>query len=283
MTARHRFAVIGAPVAHSLSPLIFSALFDAAGLSASYHRREVRADELGAFVRGLRTDERELDGLSVTLPHKEAILALLDEVSPLARRVGAVNTVVVRERGTLWGTNTDVEGVRRALESTGADLTGARWLVLGAGGAARAAVVAALDSGARSVAVHNRSPARAADLARELAGPCAIAHGGLDDDLLPALERCDVVVNATALGLRPDDESPLPAGARLGGRHTVLDTVYGAHVTPLETAARAQGARFACGRRMLVEQALVQFEAFVERSSPIDAAEVMQRLGFAPR
>lgn len=278
--ATKRFAVIGHPVAHSLSPTVFGALFAAHHVDATYERVEVSPAGLEGFIAGMRSPSPTFHGLSVTLPHKERILSFLDEVGPRATRAGAVNTVVRDDGGGVRGFNTDVVGIVDALHSL-RPLSGLRWLILGAGGAARAAMVAAEESGAASVAVHNRTPERAAGLVRAFAGTLPLSHGGLDETLGPALARADVVVNATSLGLGPDDASPLGDGACLEARHLVLDTTYGAHVTALEQAATRASAAFVGGRDMLVAQALAQYVLFTGRQAPLDVGALRPLLGGA--
>src|SRR5690606_5937393 len=152
MTApRATYAVIGDPVEHSLSPRIFARLFAELGLEGHYTALRVTPSELEEALARVRRGA--LAGVSVTLPHKESILPLLDDVHPLAARIGAVNCVVRTQAGTLQGFNTDLAGFRHALEEGGERLAAARVVLLGAGGAGRAAAFAAVSSGAKSVAI----------------------------------------------------------------------------------------------------------------------------------
>lgn len=293
--ARPTYAVIGDPIEHSLSPRLFSWLFAGLGLAAHYTALRVPPEALPEAVGRVRRGH--LAGLSVTLPHKEAILPLLDDVHPAARRIGAVNTVVRDAAGTLRGHNTDAPGFRLALEHAGFRPGGARVLLLGAGGAARAAAFALVAAGAKSVVVANRHPERALRLALELVEAGAHPEGevrrrweagarppprpGLPPPPSPPdladpagrpfvtvvpldpralavpLAHADLVVNATSVGLAAGAD-PLPPSLSLEPHHTVLDMVY----RPLETAllrrAAAAGARAVDGLWMLVFQGLEQ-------------------------
>src|SRR5690242_7189756 len=158
--------LIGQPVAHSISPHFQQAAFDALGIAARYERWETAASGLVARVEALR--EPRFLGANVTVPHKKAVPSLLDEVDETARRAGAVNTIANRN-GRLAGSNTDISGFRRALrEAGGFDVSGARAIVLGAGGAARAVVLALEQEGAATVGVANRHAGRAARVVEEL-------------------------------------------------------------------------------------------------------------------
>lgn len=163
---RTTYAVIGDPVEHSLSPRIFALLFAELGLDAHYTALRVTPPELGEALGRVRRGL--LSGLSITLPHKESVLPLLDDLHPQAARVGAVNCVVRTHAGTLQGYNTDLVGFRLALEEGGERLPAARVVLLGAGGAARAAAFAAVTAGAKSLVITNRSFERAARLGLEL-------------------------------------------------------------------------------------------------------------------
>jgi shikimate dehydrogenase len=250
-----RFAVIGYPVKHSLSPMLFSFLFAQEKMDATYVAHEVAPDALADCIAAMRAGE--WDGLSVTVPHKLGALELADQKDSLATRIGAANTLV-RSGTQVSAHNTDAIGCVRALE--GAKLEGGDVVILGAGGAARAAVFGSLDAGAKSVRIVNRT----ADKARELAAAAedarctAIESVALQD----ALAEADVLIQSTTVGMGAPDASPLPANIALPERLTVMDMVY----RPLETAllarAAAQGCRTIDGLWMLVYQALKQFEGW---------------------
>jgi shikimate dehydrogenase len=234
-----------------------NAAFAALGLDAVYLAFDVRPESLGAALAGARALRARQ--LAVSLPHKEAVIPLLDEVDDTARRIGAVNTVTLRE-GLLVGSNTDWIGAVRALERE-TPLEGRDVVVLGAGGTARAVVWGAGRRGAR-VTVLNRSRVRAEKLAGELD---AAVVGGLED--LPRL-ACDVLVNTTSVGLR-SEESPVPAAA-IPPRAVVLDAVYDPPRTRFLRDAEARGARTIGGKWMLVHQAAEQIRLWSGREAPVD-------------
>ena len=207
--------------------------------------------------------------VAVSIPHKRAVMAELDAVDETARRIGAVNTATLRD-GRLVGSNTDWIGAVRALERE-TPLAGRRAVVLGAGGTARAVVFGLRERGAR-VTVLNRTPERAAALARELG---AEAAGGLDE--LAAAEH-EVLVNTTSVGLR-SDASPVPPGGLRAGS-VVLDAVYDPPRTRLLRDAEARGARIVPGKWMLVHQAAAQLELWTGLRAPIDVmAETFDATG----
>lgn len=266
-----RAGVIGMPIRHSLSPAIFTAAFAATGLEWTYEAFEVPAGEGAAFVSRSRS---ELTGLSVTMPHKEAVLPALDDLSDGARALGAVNCIAFA-RGRAVGHNTDGPGLVDSLVlDEGIELDGMRALLLGAGGAGRA-VARALGAAGVGLVVVNRSPDRAAEAAR-LAGPSA--RVGTMADLAGA----DLVVNATSIGMAGDPASPVPAGA-LERRHVVVDLVYHPAVTPLLAEAARVGARPVGGLGMLVHQAAHAFRLWTGLDAPVPAMRAGAEAALAAR
>jgi shikimate dehydrogenase len=245
------------PAGHTRSPALHEAAFRAMGVDARYVAFDVPPERLADAIRGARA--LGIRQLAVSIPHKEAVIPLLDRVEETAARIGAVNTVTLRG-GRLEGANTDWLGAVRALERVG-KLAGARAVVLGAGGTARAVVFGLLARGA-SVTVLNRSPARAEALARELgaggAGPLEALAG----------TPCDVLVNTTPVGLR-GDASPVPAAALRPGLR-VMDAVYDPPETRLLRDARALGCQTVGGKWMLVEQAAEQIRLWTGREAPVE-------------
>jgi shikimate dehydrogenase len=245
------------PSSHTRSPAMHDAAFQALGVDAAYLAFDVPPAALAAAVAGLRAlGARQF---AVSIPHKQSVIALLDSVDETARRIGAVNTVTLRD-GLLVGTNSDWIGAVRALERETA-LAGKRAVVLGAGGTARAAVFGLRERGAR-VAILNRSAERAASLARELGADSAGGLGDLADT------PHDVLVNTTSVGLR-SDASPVAAAALREGS-VVLDAVYDPERTRLLRDAETRGARIVTGKWMLVHQAAAQLELWTGKKAPID-------------
>ena len=245
------------PAGHTRSPAMHNAAFAEAGIDAAYLAFDVHPDRLGDALAGARA--LGVRQLAVSLPHKEAVLAHLDEVESCARAIGAVNTVTLRN-GRLVGTNTDWIGAVHALERN-VELAGARVVVLGAGGTARALVYGLVERGAR-VTVLNRTPERAQVLAHELG---AVGVGALRD---LAQTPHEVLVNTTSVGLRTDD-SPVQA-AHLLAESLVMDVVYDPEETRLLRDARARGASTITGKWMLVYQAAEQFREWTGREAPLD-------------
>jgi shikimate dehydrogenase len=231
------FALIGDPVAHSLSPAMQNAAFRALGLRAVYVALRCIPDDVAPLIRALI---RAGGGGNVTIPHKEAAAAAVDRQLDDAGEVGACN-VFWGEDGTVLGGNTDVEGLLRALEPL--EPPSDPWLIVGTGGGARAAAIAAARYGAR-VAVSSRSADRAAAFARW------ISERGIES---ASSGECGLVVNATPLGLRADDPMPLDPGLAPAAR-AAFDMVYRTGETPWVRAMRAAGLRAADGRGMLVAQ-----------------------------
>jgi shikimate dehydrogenase len=252
--------VIGDPIRHSLSPVLHNAAFRALNLDWVFLAFEVPAGEAPAAVAGARA--LGLDGLSVTMPHKAAVLPALDRLSPTAERLGAVNTIT-RRSGLLVGESTDGVGFLDALrQDEGFEPAGRRCLVVGAGGAARAVVLALAQAGAAEVVVVNRTPDRAA-AAVALGEPVARV-GGLDE-----AGDVDLLVNATPVGMG-DGDSPVDP-ERLGAGQLVVDLVYHPAVTPLVAAARQRGATAVNGLGMLIHQAAHAFVMWTGQQPPLEA------------
>lgn len=245
------------PAGHTRSPTLHRAAYAALGIDAVYLAFDVPPARLADAIQGARA--LSVRQLSISLPHKETVMPLLDAVDETARRIGAVNTVV-REGEHLVGYNTDWLGAAQALERE-RKLSGVRAVVLGAGGAARGVVFGLLRRGAH-VTVLNRTPARAAELARELG---AEASGGLEEIGKLAF---DVLVNTTSIGLR-SDESPVAADAIPPGS-LVMDAVYEPERTRLLRDAEARGARTLSGKWMLVLQAAEQLRLWTGREAPVE-------------
>ena len=235
-------AVIGSPVAHSLSPAIHNAAFAAAGLDWTYVAFEVAPGEAGPAIEAVRA--LGIAGLSVTTPHKEDVAGLVDELSPAAATLRSVNTVVRSDGDRLVGHSTDGEGFVASLAEAGERVAGRVVVVVGAGAAARSVVDALGRAAAAEVVVVNRTPERAA----EAAALCATGRVGTAADIRGA----DIVVNATSVGFRTDDLAVDPALLRPG--QVIADLVYHPLRTALLDAASERGCRTVDGLGMLVHQ-----------------------------
>jgi shikimate dehydrogenase len=260
--------VLGHPVAHSLSPRIHNAAFRAQGVDLVYLAFDVPLARLSEAVRGLVA--LGFRGANLTIPHKEAMLALLDDVDPVAARVGAVNTIV-NDQGRLVGYNTDIGGfsaVVRGLSPQGAQ--GLTCFVAGAGGAARAVVGALMKDGARAIHVHNRTHERAVALCLQAAWSDVPCLPVTDDQAAEAARGSDLIVNATSLGLNPAVKESAVAVDILHSHHVVIDLVYGAGPTTLVREAKERGAIAVDGREMLVMQAAESYELWTGLQAPLD-------------
>jgi len=252
--------IIGDPVSHSRSPAIHNAAFSALDLDWVFVAFTVPKGEAARALDGVRA--LGIAGLSVTMPHKTDAAEACDELTQAAAALGAVNVVVARDR-VLLGDSTDGEGLVRSLRDEGVDASGARVVVLGAGGAGRAIVRALGEHGAAvTVAARRRDAAAAA--AALAPGAIAVGLEAVGD----AVAASDVVVNATPLGMQ-GERPPFPSDA-IARCRLVLDTVYHPPETPLLAEARARGVPCANGLGMLVHQAAIAFEAFTGRPAPLD-------------
>ncbi len=281
--ARATYGVVGWPVGHSLLPAMHTAALEALGVEADYVAFDVAPEELGGALELL--GRAGVRGGNLTVPHKVAGATVVGELSDEARMAGAVSTVVFGEGGRAVGHNTDARGFSRAIrEEFRMPLSEMKVLVLGAGGTGRAIAFQAARERAERIVLANRTVARAEALARD------IAPMYLDDKLegqaarlraLPLegvalageMEGVDLIVNATSLGMRPGDASPLPAHL-LRPHHLVYDTIYGPPRTPLLEAALEAGARGAGGLSMLLHQGALSLEIWLGRPAPVD---VMRR------
>ncbi|MFC4358588.1 shikimate dehydrogenase [Halobium salinum] len=278
------YGLLGNPVGHSLSPPMHEAAYETLGMDARYVTFEPERDAVEAAVRG--ADALGIDGLNVTVPFKREVLDQgLVDADPLAARVGAVNTVDFGDRdeeGRPRGYNTDVAGVTRAFEHHGVGLGGREAVVVGAGGAGRAAAFALADAGA-SVHVANRTASTAEALAEDVAATegvtsDAVTAGGLDS-LAATVPGADLLVNATTVGMAESDESggddgesgdetPVPAEL-LHGELAVLDAVYSPLRTRLLRDAERAGATTIDGLWMLLYQGVEAFERWTGRDAPV--------------
>jgi len=253
-------AVIGDPVTHSRSPAIHNAAFAAAGLDWVFVALTTAEGHVGHALGAM--EHLGLGGLSVTMPHKQAVASALDHLDPLARRLDAVNCVVRGEDG-LVGYNTDASGFVASVGHAGHDLAGRSMVVLGAGGAARAVIAGALGAGVRNVVVINRNQERAAVAAA--LDPVRCVVGDVSD-----VAGADVVVNASPVGMSASPGLPLGAEQIHAGQ-VVVDLVYDPVDTALLATARDRGAATVDGLGMLVHQAADAFRLWTGVEPPLEA------------
>ncbi len=268
-----RVGVIGHPVAHSISPRFQQAGFDAAGLDVRYSAWDLEPAELEGFIDDLRREDAL--GANITIPYKEAALRHMDGLHETARFVGAINTVVNND-GHLQGYNTDVTGFQRSLAEAGFDPSGARAVLWGAGGAARAVAWALIWRGVESLTIINRTAVRGGrlrhDLASASAGVSLRSMGADEDAVADALLSCDLVVQCTSVGLHgsaTDGQIPIDL-AMLSNDAFVADLIANPVETPLVKTARASGRGALGGLPMLVYQGAAAFELWTEREAPVE-------------
>lgn len=260
------FGLFGHPVGHSLSKVMHEASFAALGLEAEYRLFDVPPERLAGELRRCR--EEGFLGLNLTIPHKRAVIPLLDRVHPLAAEVGAVNTVRFGADGSATGFNTDIPGFLADLQFRGrVSPEGRRVMVLGCGGVGRALAFACARAGAKELLLANRTAAKAAELAAELGASSVPSEPGAWD---AAAAGCDLVVQCTPCGLKPGDVSPLTARAFHPGQ-VLYDVVYTPPVTPTMRIAEAAGAVTVNGLGMLVRQGAEAFRLWTGHESDLPA------------
>lgn len=250
--------LLGAPIAHSASPAMHERAAEALGLRLHYHLIEVAGcgrEQLKVLLEGVR--RLGFAGINVTYPYKEAVLDLLDEISPDAAPIGAVNLVIVRD-GRLVGHNTDRSGFARAVAPLVTASSDDAVALIGAGGVGKAIAFALAGLGVGELRIFDREPAKARDLAVRLEGR---VNTSVTDSVEDALRGAVGVVNGSPVGMLPDRGTPVRDGLLHGGLW-VADAVYSPLWTPLLTAARAKGCKVLTGRELAICQAVDAFELF---------------------
>ena len=268
-------ALIGDPVEHTMSPAMHNAAFKKLGLDYVYVAFCVKPEQLSKAVDGLRA--LNVRGFNVTIPHKVAVIPMLDSLDPLAEKIGAVNTVV-NDSGRLKGYNTDAEGFLGSLTKKGIEPQNKDIIILGAGGASRAISYILAQKGARLTILNRKLELDwAKDIARLIQKDLGteVTAGELTPRALAAaLEKADILVNATSVGMSPNnDKSPIPARL-LKRRLVVFDIVYNPIVTKLLREAKAAGAKVIGGVDMLAAQGALAFEKWTGQPAPV---ELMRR------
>ena len=267
-TATQLCAVIGNPVEHSLSPLIHNAAFEAAGLNYVYIA--FRVEDVKACLTGMRALPG-FRGLSVTIPHKIAVMQYLDDIDPMALNVGSVNTVV-HDDAKLRGLTTDGPAVLRAFAEAGISIVGRNVLFIGAGGAVRAVAFAmAQQPKPARITILGRNATRVAALVNDLRAKTQARIDGADlaRDLPAAVAAHNIIIQGTPLGMYPNsiNETAIPADL-LRPEHVVFDMVYRPLRTRLIADAETKGCRTVPGLEMLLNQAALQFEAWTGVPAP---------------
>lgn len=256
------YGIIGCPVAHSLSPLMHNAAFNELGVDAVYKLFPLKENELDIFFTELRKPSSPIFGLNVTVPYKEAVLEYLDNITPLAQKIMAVNTIVINKERKLLGYNTDAPGFLAHLVELQFNTRDKRIAVMGSGGSARAilAVLCMIPERPDSIKIYNRTPERLDNLLEDLSSriDTSIVEpvASIDDLDIP---EADLLINTTSVGLNPEDPS-LVDEELLHRKLLVYDLVYNPPLTPLLKMAKARGARVANGLGMLYYQGVLAFQ-----------------------
>lgn len=262
--------IIGDPIEHTMSPVMHNAAFRKMGLDYWYVPFRVRKEGLGKAIEGMKA--LNIKGLNVTIPHKVAVIPLLDELDPLAEKIGAVNTIV-NDKGNLTGYNTDATGFLQALLESGIEPKGKNVVILGAGGASRAISFILAEREVHLVILNRLLEL---DWAEELAGRISDIFGGevealelVKENLAGVLEKADILVNATSVGMSPNvNETPVLSDL-LKSSLTVFDVVYNPIKTRLLREAEQIGARTISGLDMLVWQGASAFEKWTGVKAPV--------------
>lgn len=263
--------ILGYPIQHSISPVLHQYLLQKLNLQGCYHLFEVKENDLQDAFRGLQI--LGFHGCNVTIPHKQTIITFLDQVEPEAEIIGAVNTVLFKNRRS-WGFNTDVEGFRRSLKLHNLPLAGKKALVIGAGGAARSVVYALIKEQIGHVCLVNRTLAKARQLVEEFSEklnfPDMTYELFEEQNIKLLLPEVDLIVNTTSVGMWPQvDLSPVKIDLDLENK-VVMDLVYNPVKTKFLNLAAAHGAQIIDGLEMLIFQGVKSLEIWTERKIPVD-------------
>ena len=263
--------IIGDPIEHSMSPAMHNTAFQTLGLDYAYVSFKVKSLELRKAIEGIRG--LNLRGVNVTIPHKVAVISLIDRIDPLAEKIGAVNTIV-NDDGILTGYNTDAAGFLRALHEKGIDVAEKKVLLLGAGGAGRSiSNILAAEKAKLTILNRKQKISTMKDLAQRL-----VQYYGADvnvgeltnENLKKAINDVDILVNATSLGMSPDNDVTPVLAELLHADLTVFDIIYNPLPTRLLREAKAAGARTIDGLEMLVQQGALSFEKWTGIKAPVD-------------
>ncbi len=260
--------VIGDPISHSLSPKLHGFWLERYGIKGAYIPMHVKGENLEQALRALPS--LGFGGCNVTVPHKEAVMPYLDKISPEAKKIGAVNTIIVQKNGKLHGTNTDAFGFIENVKSQVRDLTPylEQVLVIGAGGAARAIIYGLLQEGANKILIANRTAERAESLAAHFGKKCEVIKW---EALDTRIGEVTMLVNSTTLGMKGQPALELPLRL-LSKNALVSDIVYAPLTTSLLQKAKRRGNPTVDGIGMLLHQARPGFEAWFGKAPKVDKA-----------
>ncbi len=277
-------AVIGDPISHSLSPKIHNFLLDKHDINGTYIAIQVNKSELQQCVQHLI--DSDFAGFNVTLPHKEEVFKICNFTSKTAQLTGAVNTVIITPDKKIFGHNSDAEGFLNNLKNSHPDfdLKNKNAFVIGAGGAARALIYALIKSDVKKVFITNRSEIRAAELIKNFADfalrkNCEITFL-VESDFAKNLDQCDLLVNSTSLGMTGQQALTIDL-KNLQKSAIVYDIVYKPLMTDLLKAAESRGNKITTGIGMLIQQALVGFEAWFKKKPQADEELIKQAINWS--
>ncbi len=271
------YGIIGHPVTHTFSPKMQNAAFEALGINAVYLPFEVHPSRLKEAMDGIRS--LSIHGINCTIPHKEAVLTYLDAADPLARKIGAVNTIVTKE-GKLKGYNTDGAGFIRSLEEIGFSCGGKKVVILGSGGSAKGIAFSLAESGVSEITLLSRNMdkglALISSLKEHYPGGEFNLHSLPLEGVEELLELADLLVNTTPVGMVPQqDQSPLESLKGLSSRALVADIIYAPRKTKLLQMAEERGIQGTNGLGMLLHQGAIAFELWTGEKAPL---EVMRKV-----
>lgn len=256
------YGILAHPAYHSLSPVMHNAGFKALNIDAEYRFFDIPPEDLEAFISKVR--DENIKGLSVSKPHKEAIISLLDVVEDVAKTIGAVNTVINKD-GKLNGTNVDWTGVQNAIEEV-TEIDGKNVTILGAGGAARAAIYALKKNNAKEICILNRTVEHAEELAKEF----ECNFGPLGD-----FSKCnpDIVIQATSAGMNKPEGVEIIPKKLLKPNMIVMEMIYSPLMTKILKDAKEVGAKIITGDKMLLHQGFAAFELWTDQKAPREVME----------
>jgi len=273
------YGIIGNPVEHSLSPLMHNAAFKELEVAACYKLFPLEENELDEFFEGLKQEDSEIFGLNVTVPYKERVMKYMDHFSSLAQKISAVNTIVISKDRKLKGYNTDAPGFMSHVQELGFDTSDKQVAILGAGGSARAIIVALciIPERPAKIKIYNRTFARLEKMLDEISEQVDISiiePVASIEEL--SIRTSDLIINATSIGLRSDDPI-LVSDDEFNADQLVYDLIYNPQETELLKQAKSQGARIANGLGMLFYQGVLSFQHWADVELDEEVKSIMRK------